>query len=213
MVRLLYTLSFCALLATGGTLALAVSAWRQDDPVAGGTWGRSSAIEAFKQSAGRAGECPEQRPPLIVQAEALAQYLNPPKGPERPLAPVSTATPVSAPVLPRIRPMAPSANFKLRATSYYPNQPAKSMALIAETGSAEGSERWVKEGSQVGRFVIQEIRRGSITYRDGSEVRCVGGSATMRPVREDGEPDQDGVLRPVDLRRRRHLRSVLVCPQ
>ncbi len=45
------------------------------------------------------------------------------------------------------------------------------MALIAEAGSAEGSERWVKEGSQLGHFVIEEIRRGSIIYRDGDQVR------------------------------------------
>ncbi len=45
------------------------------------------------------------------------------------------------------------------------------MALIAEAGAAEGSERWVKEGSQLGHFVVQEIRRGSITYRDGNNVR------------------------------------------
>ncbi len=42
------------------------------------------------------------------------------------------------------------------------------MALVAEVG---GSERWVKEGAQVGHFVIGEIRRGSISYRDGDQVR------------------------------------------
>lgn len=45
------------------------------------------------------------------------------------------------------------------------------MALISETGSAEGNERWVKEGTQLGHFVIQEIRRGAIVYRDGDNLR------------------------------------------
>ena len=41
------------------------------------------------------------------------------------------------------------------------------MALIAELGAADGSERWVKEGVRLGHFVIHEIRRGAIVYRDG----------------------------------------------
>ncbi len=45
------------------------------------------------------------------------------------------------------------------------------MALISELGSAEGSERWVKEGTQLGHFVVQEIRRGAIVYRDGDNLR------------------------------------------
>jgi hypothetical protein len=45
------------------------------------------------------------------------------------------------------------------------------MALIAELGSGAGSERWVKEGAQVGHFVIHEIRRGAVVYRDGDNLR------------------------------------------
>ncbi len=42
------------------------------------------------------------------------------------------------------------------------------MALVVDVG---GSERWVKEGAQVGHFVIGAIRRGSISYRNGDQVR------------------------------------------
>jgi hypothetical protein len=61
--------------------------------------------------------------------------------------------------------------FRLCATSYYPNQPGRSMALIGELDAAEGNERWVKEGTQVGHFIIHEIRRGVIVYRDGDNLR------------------------------------------
>jgi hypothetical protein len=45
------------------------------------------------------------------------------------------------------------------------------MALISEVGSLEGNGRWVKEGTQVGHFVIHEIRKGMIVYRDGEQLR------------------------------------------
>ncbi len=44
------------------------------------------------------------------------------------------------------------------------------MALILEPGSKDAA-RWVKRGAQVGHFVIQEIRPGSVLYRDGAQVR------------------------------------------
>jgi hypothetical protein len=106
---------------------------------------------------------------LLVQAQALAQYLNPPKDPEKPTAPAPVAS--SGPPAPAIRPVAPSVKFRLCATSYYPKQRGRSMALVAELGSGPGSERWVKEGTQVGHFVIHEIRRGAIVYRDGDNLR------------------------------------------
>ena len=45
------------------------------------------------------------------------------------------------------------------------------MALISEAGSPEGEERWVKEGAQLGHFVIHEIRKGMIVHRDGDQLR------------------------------------------
>jgi hypothetical protein len=169
MVRVLQILSICTLLSAGGVFALSVSLWRQDDPQLDEIRSRPSAIEVFKESGSRASDCSGERPPLIVQAEAFALLLNPPKSAEKPPAALLTVS--SKPAMPPIRPMAPSVNFKLRATSCYPHQPGKSMALVSELGSTEGSERWVREGSQLGHFVIGEIRRGSITYRDGDQLR------------------------------------------
>ncbi len=169
MVRALQILGLCMLFAAGGILALSVLLWRRDDPRLGEIRNWPNAIETFQTGGSRADDPSRERPPLVVQAEAFALLLNPPKSPETPPALTLAGSP--KPALPAIRPPAPSANFKVRATSYYPNQREKSMALIAEAGAAEGSERWVKEGSQLGHFVIQEIRRGSITYRDGNNVR------------------------------------------
>jgi hypothetical protein len=183
--------------------ARTISLWLQDDPRLDEIRNRPSAIEMLKASVSRSGDCLEDRPPLIIEAEALALVLNPPKRPER--LPVSART-NSRPEMPSIRPMVPSVNFKLRATSYYPNQPSRSMALIGEAGSAEGNERWVKEGSSLGRFVIAEIRRGSVTYWDGDHVceMAVQRRAGLRTIVRDIRPDSRQVSAVV------HDRNVLL---
>jgi hypothetical protein len=128
-----------------------------------------SAVDRVRQNADDSQSLDRRTSPLVVQAETFAVYLNPPKSLDQPSAPVLTAN--SAPPVSPIRPAAPSVKFKLHGTSYYPNQPARSMALIGELGAADGNERWVKEGSQVGHFVIHEIRHGAIVYRDGDNLR------------------------------------------
>jgi hypothetical protein len=92
--------------------------------------------------------------------------------------------------VPPIRLATPSAKFKLHGTSYYPNQPDRSMALIGEVGGAEGSERWVKEGAQLGHFVIHEIGRGAIVYRNGEDLRemAVERSASLPSLVRDLRP-------------------------
>jgi hypothetical protein len=64
------------------------------------------------------------------------------------------------------------------------------LALIAELGSGPGSERWVKEGTQVGHFVIHEIRRGAIVYRDGDNLRemAVEHDASLPSIVRDLRP-------------------------
>ena len=170
MLGLLPILGFFLILLAGGILALSVSAWSHADLQLEEIRNRPSAVEWFKESDGQGRNLAGGgTAPLIVQAEALAAYLNPPQGPHRPLAPVVTSD--AAPPAPAIRPAAPSVKFRLHGTSYYPNQPGRSMALIGEVGAAEGSERWVREGTQLGHFVIHEIRRGAIVYRDGENLR------------------------------------------
>ena len=166
MVRMLRILGVSAVFAAGGILALSASLWLQEDSQSEEIENRPSAIEQFRMDADGRQSLDKKVPPLVAQAEAFSRHLNPPKTAEKPPSPTRTAS--SAPP---VRPAAPAPRFKLRATSYYPNRPGKSMALIAELGSSEGGERWVKEGTQVGHFVIQEIRRGAIVYRDGDNLR------------------------------------------
>jgi hypothetical protein len=146
------------------------------------------AVERFRQDPNDRYSLDRQAPPLIVQAEALARYLTPPKGVEKPAPPAPMAS--SRPPELAIRPVAPSVRFRLCATSYYPNQPGKSMALIGELGSGRGSERWVREGAQVGHFVIHEIRRGAIVYRDGDNLRemAVEHGASLPSIVRDLRP-------------------------
>ncbi len=169
-----------------GIAALSVCAWSRADLQLEEIRNRPSAVERFKESDGQGRDLAGGgTAPLIVQAEAFARYLNPPKSPDVPSAPALTANTASP--VPAIRPAAPSVKFTLHGTSYYPNQPGRSMALIAELGAAEGNERWVKEGSQVGHFVIHEIRHGAIVYRDGDnlqEMAIEPGMSTPSLVRD-----------------------------
>ena len=169
MVRLAYILGACAILTACGVFGLWVSELSQGDARLEEFLNGPSAVERFKARGGGSGARSAEEPPLVVQAKALALLLNPPKSPERASAAGVAAKP--SPGAPAVRPAAPSVRFKLCGTSYYPNEPQRSMALISDVGAAEGGERWVKEGAQVGHFVIHEIRRGVIVYRDGEQLR------------------------------------------
>jgi hypothetical protein len=175
MIRLLQILALGVLLAAGGVFALSVSAWRHDDPALDEIRSRPGAIESFKATDRRAGDSSEERPPLLVQAEAFALFLNPEKEGKPQRAQRATE---QEPVGRREGPFVVTPpgvsfqpSFSLRATSYYPSRPEKSRALVAEIGAGTGTEHWVKQGTALGHFVVQEIRRGSITYRDGDRVR------------------------------------------
>jgi hypothetical protein len=180
--RMVRTLQISGLLALGlacAVFALCVRDWRRSDMALETVQGYTSAVEKFKEMNGSAANLSKEVAPLIAQAEALAAYLNPPKEPEREDPPTRGTTVRPAPFVPSIRPAAPSVKFRLHGTSYYPNQPGRSMALIAEPSAAEGNERWVKEGSHVGHFVIHEIRHGAIVYRDGDNLREMAIEAGM----------------------------------
>ncbi len=173
--RLLQMFGVCAILGAGSVLALSVPLWLQKDSPSEEIQNCPSAIEVFKTDAQGRQSLDKKTPPLVAQAEVFPRHLNPPKVADKPSVPAErlprSARNDMASSPPPVRPPAPSPCFKLRGTSYYPNQPGRSMALIAELGLPEGSERWVKEGTQLGHFVIQEIRRGAIVYRDGDNLR------------------------------------------
>ena len=41
------------------------------------------------------------------------------------------------------------------------------MALVSEPGSGE---RWVKQGTHLGQFVVEKVERGTMVYRDGDRL-------------------------------------------
>lgn len=179
MVRMLYSLGVLALLAAGTIIALCLSQWLGGADCHGLSFlDQQSLVEQFRQRAGDRAASPDCKAvPLVVQAEAFASYLNPPKPA---LMASEAATPRSPSVLriadktaPRIRPATPSVQFELHGTSYCPSQPERSMALIAEHRGAKNTARWVKEGTRLGHFVIHEIQRSGIVYRDGEQLHEV----------------------------------------
>jgi len=105
---------------------------------------------------------------LVSQAEAFAAHLNPSVKPQASPSPTTMIDSTPQPPAP-----AATATLKLHATSCYPDQPGKSMALISGVGVELQGQRWVKEGSQYGSFQIHEIRRGEIVYRQGDQLHEV----------------------------------------
>jgi len=185
MVRAFYILGICMLLTDGGVLALWLSGRGKVDREIAEFLNRPGAIQRFSARGGEPEVRSAEDSPLVVQAKLLASILDPPKSPGTPTLAVSTVS--SVPPAPPVRPAAPSVRFRLCGTSYYPNEPKRSMALISEPGSPEGEERWVKEGTQLGHFVIHEIRRGMIVCRDGDQLREMAvehGASVPRIVRD-----------------------------
>jgi hypothetical protein len=108
-----------------------------------------------------------RKSPLVVQAEILARFLNPPASP-RP--PVTSPRPVPLAVAPVVRPAMASLPFRLHATCYNSSRPEESRALIGEPGDGR-TRRWLKEGMQIGHFIVQEIRDGAVICVNGDQVQ------------------------------------------
>jgi hypothetical protein len=87
------------------------------------------------------------------------------------------------------------------ATSYYADRPEKSMALISEPGGSQDGGRWVKEGTQIGHFTVQQIKQGLVVLRDGDNVRelAVERTAIQRNLVREVRPGNPQVAR-LDLR-------------
>jgi hypothetical protein len=187
---LLYILSLCAILGACSVFGLCIRQLCEPDPPYGGQWHPTSAIQAYTPGlAGREPNAVDNTSPLIAQAKALASLLAPapaPEGTEVPAAKIVKQEP-TGPAAP-IRPASASVKFRLHGTSYYPKEPERSMALIWEPGGAEGTHRWVKEGAEIGHFVVNEIRHSLIVLRDGDKLRelAVERRPMLRRLARDG---------------------------
>ena len=118
-----------------------------------------SVVEQFKKSRGETEKERSRRDsvsPLVKQAEAFALYLDPPVR-QAPPGDLS-ARPAVAP-----RPQAVSPKFTLVGTSFNPSTPELSLAFIDEPGRGL---RWVRQSSQIGYLVIEQIKDGSVVIKD-----------------------------------------------
>jgi len=168
MVRTLYILSVVAWLAAAATLGrcLLDRPWRDlaDDEVAA-----HSAVERFKSaSGGGSQDNREWISPLVQQARIFAEYLNPPSQPERNRPSVPRGNTSVADIAPRSTPAGASPKFELHGISYHRTRPSESMALVWD--AAEG-HRWVRQGTQLGHVVIEEIYGDAISYTSGSDIQ------------------------------------------
>ncbi len=119
----------------------------------------AGAIEEFNEARDDKGRKSEsQISPLVKQAEAFALYLNPP--------PLEKLIAFDKPSITR-KPPSVSAKFELIGTSFYPLHPELSLALIDEPGKGL---RWVRQSSEVGHLIIEQVKDGLVVVKDGKRT-------------------------------------------
>ncbi|MHC4069557.1 MAG: hypothetical protein ACYS18_03360 [Planctomycetota bacterium] len=121
------------------------------------------AVENFKKARGnKQKKSQDQSSPLVKQAQKFALFLNPPVKPKRTASVRKTGTPATP-----ARPKTVSAKFKLIGTSFYPDNPEMSLALIDEPGKGF---QWVRQSGKVGHLIIQQIKDGLVVVKDGQRT-------------------------------------------
>ena len=134
-----------------------------------------SVLETIKKTKAVANTDTES--PLVKQAKAFANYLNPPPIPKRTSPTPKRKTPA--------RPQASiSSKFDLLGTSYYALRPQMSLALINEPGDGL---RWVRQSSKIGHLVVEEVKDGKVIIRDGTRTYEIEPKRTTRRSLVKGE--------------------------
>jgi hypothetical protein len=173
MVRALYTIGVLALVGAGIVIGFCMLRWLEPD--SGPETAQSpSTVQGLRDAlAARGKRVSQKTSPLIREAQDLATYLNPLPAPE-PVTPKHKSDTGGRPTpTPAISPPTPSPNFRLQGTVYCTSRPETSMALIFMGAGQIGEQRWVREGSVVGHFIVQEIRPSVvICRRQNSEQTC-----------------------------------------
>jgi len=190
MARKSQSLRIVGVISAGALLVLCTVQGSRSDPEIEKLLRSPGIVETFREDGGsNTNDHPGQGSPLITQAQAFALYLDPSRAREGVAAPI-----------PAVRPISPSPKFTLHATCYYPSRPEESLALVCEPGGEQGTFRWVKQGTEMGHFVIETIKRGAIIYRDGEracEMLVERGSppeSIVRSRRTEVEPSRfDGL--------------------
>jgi hypothetical protein len=165
MVRALYAMGVVSLVAAGIVFGFCILRWLENgqNPEQAQS---PSMTERFRDAlAAHRDRVSETTPVLLREAQAFADLLNPAPSPQ-PVPPGPNPGGASPRTLvPAISPPTASPSFRLQGTVYCPSRPQTSMALISTGMQPIGDQRWVREGSVVGHFVVQEIRPGVILCR------------------------------------------------
>jgi len=120
------------------------------------------AVERFRDLHGdqsTAGQ--DTKPPLIKQAEAFKDIIDPKLPPPTTTAQTPISTRRETPVA---KPQTTTAKFYLIGTSCSPSNPNSSFAYIR---SLDNTYKWVECGGEIGHLVIKEVREGSVICWDG----------------------------------------------
>lgn len=160
--------SILLILSAGVVLVGAALHWLPADPEIDGMLTGPGGLELLKKISqeGSMGSGEVRKAPLVVQAEAFARYLDPPK-PQTTEA--RSPEPSATLKIPPARPPTVSPLFRLHATCYCPSHPDQSRALVWEPSGDGQNFRWVEEGTSLGHFVVQEIRPGAILCVNGEQ--------------------------------------------
>ena len=168
----LQLLGVLGVISAGIVLVIYIVQGSRGDPEVEKFLGSPGIIERFRQvSASSTNGYQGKTDPLVSQAQAFTLYLNPPRAREEITAQIPT-----------VRPATPSPKFALHGTCYYPLRPEASLALVCEPGGGGGTFRWVRQGAELGHFVIEKIERGAIVYRDGERMHEMLVERRLAPV-------------------------------
>jgi len=162
MVKTLRITGVLAAILAGVVLAFPVLLGTRTDEQAEQVLSSPSVVEKFKEAKSDAGKSGRNTiSPFVKQAEAFALYLNPPAKSQDGQAPPKYPTAMVGPPMPQTV----SAKFTLVGTSYDPSSPELSLAFIDEPGKGL---RWVRQSSQIGRLVVEQVKDGLVVINDGT---------------------------------------------
>lgn len=167
MIGLLKILSILSILLAIAAIVLLGIYILGEKPALAGILTEQGAVAKFKAGGTASTASTDKIPPLVSQAKAFANKINPPepvvaqKDPE-PLQPLNGDDGLT--VRPPKNPPPPT-KFKLMATCRYEDNPEKSLALLDL--SAKGRE-WFRQGEDIEHYTLHEVKDGSvILYQPG----------------------------------------------
>lgn len=196
------TLRITSVLAAGLAIALisfsAVYGFKSD-PEIDQLLKTPTILEEFKATKGVRHEQPDARKsPLVIQAKAFADHLDPPPAPRA----IGPSKPVSRGTTRPVTPPPVSAKFNVLSICHCAADPNLSLALIQEAGA---DSRWIRRQDQVGHQSVVSIEEAAVVLDDGQRVPIEERPKMSLVVREGEEANV--AARPVSVIRPGTTRS------